>query len=74
MKISLNFKIRPLYKMSAITFVEILIAVAIFAVAFMPVASIISKTTRQTHDMNFEITAEQIGKSIMEQILNNVPF
>ena len=74
MKISFNFKTRYYNKMSAITFVEILIAVAIFAVAFMPVASIISKTTRQTHDMNFEITAEQIGKSIMEQILNNVPF
>lgn len=45
-----------------------------FAVAFMPIASIISKTSRRTHDLNFEITAEQMGKSIMEQILKSVPF
>ncbi len=62
------------YGIRAITFVEILIAVAMFAVAFMPIASIISKTSRRTHDLNFEITAEQMGKSIMEQILKSVPF
>ena len=62
------------YLASGVTFVEILIAVAMFAVAFMPVASIISKTNRQTHEMNYEITAEQIGKCIMDQILRSVPF
>ncbi len=66
-----NFKY---YKTRAVTFVEILIAVAMFAVAFMPIASIISKTSRRTHDLNFEITAEQMGKSIMEQILKSVSF
>jgi hypothetical protein len=62
------------YGIRAVTFVEILIAVAMFAVAFMPIASIISKTSRRTHDLNFEITAEQMGKSIMEQILKSVSF
>ncbi|HNY10718.1 MAG TPA: hypothetical protein PKK26_03910 [Candidatus Wallbacteria bacterium] len=57
-----------------VTLAEILIAVAMFAVAFMPIASIISKTTRKTHDMNYEITAETIGKSILEQIIKTVPF
>ncbi len=62
------------YGVRAVTFVEILIAVAMFAVAFMPIASIISKSSRRTHDLNFEITAEQMGKSIMEQILKSVSF
>ncbi len=70
----IEFKNMRLKNMSAVTFVEILIAVAMFAVAFMPIASIISKTTRKTHELNFEITAEMIGKSIMEQILKSVPF
>lgn len=59
---------------AGITFVEILIAVAMFAVAFIPLSTIISKTTRKTHEMNYEITAEMIGKSIMEQVLKSVPF
>lgn len=74
MKKALDVKIKILSGASAITFVEILIAVAMFAVAFMPIASIISNTSRRTHDLNFEITAEMIGKSMMEQILKSVPF
>ena len=74
MKKALEFKIKLLSATSAVTFVEILIAVAMFAVAFMPIASIISSTSRRTHDLNFEITAEMIGKSMMEQILKSVPF
>lgn len=57
-----------------ITFVEILIAVAMFAVAFMPIASIISRTTRRTHEMNYEVVAEGIGTSILEQVVKTVPF
>lgn len=68
----LKFIIR--LNVKGVTFAEILIAVAMFAVAFMPIASIISKTTRKTHDMNYEITAETIGKSILEQIVKTVPF
>lgn len=58
----------------AVTLAEILIAVAMFAVAFMPITTIITKTTRKTHDMNYEITAESIGKNILEQIVKTVPF
>jgi len=62
------------FNIKGVTLPEILIAVAMFAVAFMPIASIISKTTRKTHDMNYEITAETIGKSILEQVIKTVPF
>ena len=67
-------KITRRLNIKGVTLAEILIAVAMFAVAFMPIASIISKTTRKTHDMNYEITAETIGKSILEQIIKTVPF
>lgn len=49
----MELKINILSGTSAVTFVEILIAVAMFAVAFMPIASIISSTSRRTHDLNF---------------------
>ncbi|HOD42004.1 MAG TPA: hypothetical protein PKL57_15690 [Candidatus Wallbacteria bacterium] len=53
---------------------EILIATAIFAFAFMPVASVIFSTSKKTHQMDFELTAESIAKNILEQVLNNVEF
>ncbi len=59
---------------NAVTFVEILIATAIFAFAFMPVASVIFSTSTKTHQMDFELTAESIAKNILEQVLKNVKF
>lgn len=57
-----------------VTFVEILIATAIFAFAFMPVASVIFSTSKKTHQMDFELTAESMAKNILEQVLKNVKF
>lgn len=57
-----------------ITLVEILIAVAMFAVAFLPVASVLFNTTKKTHEMNYEVTAETIGKNMLEQVLKTVQF
>ena len=68
------FTLEKIKNIIGVTFVEILIAVAMFAVAFMPIASMITDQTKKTHQLNYEITAEQIGKSIMDQILKSVPF
>ncbi|HNY10721.1 MAG TPA: hypothetical protein PKK26_03925 [Candidatus Wallbacteria bacterium] len=58
----------------AITFIEILVASVIFAIAFMPISSIIFKTTKKTHEMNFEVTAERIAQNLLDQVLKNVRF
>jgi hypothetical protein len=61
-------------KTYGVTLVEILIATAIFAFAFIPVASVIFSTSKKTHQMNYELTAESIAKNILEQVLKNVKF
>lgn len=58
----------------AVTFIEILVASVIFAIAFMPVSSVIFKTTKKTHDMNFEVMAERIAQNLLDQVLKNVRF
>ncbi len=69
-----SFNNAPRYASRAITFVEILVASVIFAVAFMPISSVIFKTTKKTHDMNFEVTAERIAQNLLDQVLKNVRF
>ena len=58
----------------AVTYVEILIASALFAMIFFPLSTIISNSLKKTHELNYENVAEQIAKSILEQIVNTVPF
>ncbi len=67
---SLNTLITP----RAFSFVEIMIAVAILGATLIPLITIINKTLTKTHSMNYEITAELIGKNILEQIVKNVDF
>jgi hypothetical protein len=40
----------------------------------MPVASVIFSTSKKTHQMDFELTAESMAKNILEQVLKNVKF
>lgn len=56
------------------SFIEIMIAVVILAATLIPLVTIIDKTLNKTHTMNYEITAELIGKNILEQIVKNVKF
>lgn len=70
----MNFMIFFRKPNKGVTFVEILIATAIFAFAFMPVASVIFSTSKKTHQMDFELTAESLAKNILEQVLKNVKF
>lgn len=70
----IGFRHDPTKSRAGITIIEILIAVSIFAVAFMPVASVIFSTSRKTNEMNFEVVAETIAKNILEQVLKNVKF
>jgi len=58
----------------AVTLIELLIAVALFSIILIPIISTIINSNRKIHELNFEITAELIGKNILEQIVNIVPF
>jgi|GEM_PF-6249333 len=61
-------------KINGFSFVEIMIAVVLAALVLIPLVTIMNKTVNQTHQMNHEITAELIGKNILDQIVKGVAF
>jgi len=61
-------------KRSGVTLSEVLIGVALIAVILIPVTSSIFSTTKRIHKMNFEVIAESLAKSILDEIIKKVPF
>lgn len=57
-----------------ITIAEILIGVALIGILFVPIAGSLFNTTKKIHVMNFEVIAETLAKSILDELLKKVPF
>lgn len=57
-----------------VTMPEILIAVAMVGVLFIPVVSGIFSASKKIHVMNYEVVAEGLARTILDEMLKKVPF
>lgn len=57
-----------------ITMAEILMAVAMVGVVIIPVVISILNSTKKIHTMNYEVVAESLARTILDEMLKKVPF
>lgn len=59
---------------AGITMTEILMAVAMVGVVIIPVVISILNSTKKIHTMNYEVVAESLARTILDEMLKKVPF
>lgn len=63
-----------LRRRAGITMAEILIATAMVGVIVIPVVISILNSTKKIHTMGYEVVAESLARTILDEILKKVPF